>query len=116
MPPSWKDETMQRRASEAAPWPPVGVVAALALAVTAAAGSVSIDPVWPDGHPVPRRRPTAISSPEGRAVAPASPMEARSPRLKVLDGLPRRRLLRLAVPAAGCWTDCRPTDGGAERP
>jgi hypothetical protein len=35
----WKHVTMQRRWSRAAPWPPVGVVAALASAVAAATGA-----------------------------------------------------------------------------
>jgi hypothetical protein len=44
MPSHWKHVTMQRRWSRAAPWPPVGVVAALASTVAAATGVHGIGP------------------------------------------------------------------------
>ena len=75
---------MQTRSTEVAPWPPAGVLAALASTV----GALRIRPVCPNGQPVPRRRPTNVWSPEGRAVALT---EAGRPRLEVLDG-PRGRL------------------------
>jgi hypothetical protein len=52
MPSHWKHLTTQRRWSRAAPWPPDGVVAALASTVAAATTADGIGPERPETGPV----------------------------------------------------------------
>ncbi len=52
MPSHWKHLKMQRRWKRAAPWPPVGVVAALASTVAAATAAHGIGPERPETGPV----------------------------------------------------------------
>ena len=52
MPSGWKHLKMKRRWKRAAPWPPVGVVAALASTVAAATTAHGIGPERPETGPV----------------------------------------------------------------
>jgi len=89
MAPHSKNVTMRPRWNEAAPWPPIGVLTALASAVATAGDTAGMRPVGPDGRLVLHGRPTNDWSPDGRPVALLQPGH---PRLEVLDGLRRKRL------------------------